>query len=172
MAEDPERPGSPGSATSPGEELPERMRRRLPDPTRAWAVLVANAAPYAPGQLRHAFVQRQLLKSRGCYLADRLFVALGEDEVAVHQVLPGRVLGRRMAAWPLRTLRLEPVLPVGAPGLWSPAVLLHQHVRRADGSSRRRPVAELRPDGDDPRGHALLDLLARSLDRSRPSTEG
>lgn len=158
-----ERPGPSGAATGPSDGLPERMLRRLPDPTRAWAVLVVNAAPYAPGRLHRAFVQRQLLKSQGCYLADRVLVALGEHELAVHQVLPGRLLGRRLATWPLGQLHMEPVLPVGAPGLWSPAVRLSRESERPDGRRLRRPVAELRPDGDDRRALGLLDQLEHVL---------
>ena len=158
-----ERPGPSGAATGPPDGLPERMLRRLPDPTLAWAVLVVNATPYAPGQLDRAFMQRQLLKSHGCYLADRVLVALGERELAVHQVLPWRVLGRRLATWQLRQLHMEPVLPVGAPGLWSPAVRLSLESERPDGRWVWRPVAELRPDGDDRRALELLDQLEHLL---------
>ena len=153
-----EHDGVPVSAPAT-EEFPPTLARRLPSQTVAWAVLQPNAI--GRGELRSVagFVQRQELKSRNLCPAERVFVAVGVDEVVMWHALPWRVLGRELARWPRDRLEVEAVDAVGAPENWWPAVRMSVRVRTASGRVRIAPIAELRPVREEPRAWALIALL-------------
>ena len=159
---DDERPADPTLSPNRPTKQDDRWRRWLPAGTQLWAMFRVNAAPYRLGSLGRAFVQRQDLKARGCYLSDRVLLGVGDAEVGAHQVLPGFRLGRRMATWPRADLTVEPALPVDAPDVWDVAVRLVLRGSHADGTTTRRAVAELRPPPNDLRAAELLDAIAGS----------
>ncbi len=152
-------PGAPRPvAVGPG-DLDPRIARRLPEGLRAWAVLAPNAVEYRPGSLHRAFVRRQLLKSQGCFVGERVLVAVGADDLEIRHVLPHRVVGRQIARVPLRAVVTEQVVPEGAADLWAPAIRVSTRRRTQSGSRFLAPLVELRGRLHDPRAVRLADLL-------------
>jgi len=122
-------------------------------------VLAPNAVAYRLGNLHQAFVRRQLLKSQGCFVGERILVAVGTDELEIRHVLPHRVAGRRITRVPLHAVVTEQVVPEGAADLWAPAIRLSARRRTQSGSRFLTPLAELRGRLHDPRAVQLADLL-------------
>jgi hypothetical protein len=156
-----EQDGAPVSAPST-EGFPAALARRLPSETLAWAVLQPNAIGRGELRSRAGFIQRQELKSRNLCPAERVFVAVGVDEVVMWHALPLRVLGRELARWPRDRLEVEAVEVVGAPESWWPAVRVSVRVPTPSGRVRIAPIAELRPVREEPRAWAVVELLLRS----------
>ncbi|MFN7149223.1 MAG: hypothetical protein ACK4V6_07060 [Microthrixaceae bacterium] len=153
-----ERPDERAGADDPT-MLDPGIARRLPAGQRAWAVMAPNAADYRLGNLRRAFVRRQLLKSQGCFVAERILIAVGADELEVRHVLPQRVLGRQIARVPLDAVVTEQVVPEGADDLWAPAIRVSTRRRTSSGSRFLMPLVELRARTDDRRAQQMTHLL-------------
>jgi hypothetical protein len=113
--------------------------------------------PNAPGrgELRglRAMSERQLMKSRGVYLSERILVAVTPVEV-VAIALDAAAFGRtRRRVWTHEDLRVD-VIPsragAGAPG---PALCLSRH--------GRSPVIEIAPIMDDDASASVVERLLR-----------
>lgn len=158
-----ERPGTgggPADATALGPAaLDPRIARRLPAGQRAWAVMAPNAVDYRLGDLHRAFVRRQLLKSQGCFVAERILIAVGADELELRHVLPRRVMGRQVTRVPLDAVVAEQVVPEGTEDLWAPAIRVSTRRRTRSGSRFLMPLVELRGRTGDPRAQQVAHLL-------------
>ncbi len=139
--------------------LDPRVERRLPSGLRAWAIMTPNAVGYRLGSLHRAFVRRQLLKSQGCFIAERILVAIGADHLEIRHVLPHRVLGRQVLRVPLDAVVTEQVVPEGADDLWAPAIRVSTRRRTPSGSRFLMPLVELRGRTGDPRAQQVAHLL-------------
>jgi hypothetical protein len=139
--------------------LDRGIARRLPDGLRGWAVMAPNSVDYRLGNLHRAFVRRQLLKSQGCFIAERILVAVGADELEVRHVLPMRVLGRQIARVPLDAVVAEQVVPEGADDVWAPAIRVSTRRRTRTGSRFLMPLVELRGRRGDLRAQQVAHLL-------------
>jgi hypothetical protein len=152
-------PRTSGPAAVDPDAVDPRVARRLPEGLRAWAVLAPNAPAYRPGRLHRAFVRRQLLKSQGCFVAERVLVAVGADELEIRHVLPHRVVGRRIARVPLDAVVSEQVVPEGAEDLWAPAIRVSIRRRTPSGSRFLTPLVEVRGRLHDARALEVAHLL-------------
>ena len=148
----------PAASSSLG-DMPAALARRLPAGTAAWAVLQPNAVGRSELRSVRGFIQRQELKSQNLCPAERVFIAVGDTEVAMWHALPGRLLGREIGRWPLDRLLVEAVEVVGAPDPWWPAFRVSARRRTGSGAERLLPIAELRPVRREPRAWAVADLL-------------
>lgn len=155
-------PQEPTRTQTPAAELSGALRRRLPAGTVAWGVLQPNAVGRGEWRGRAAFTQRQLLKAANLCPAERMFVALGADELAMWHAIPGRILGGLIGRWDLADVVAVPVEPVGVADPWWPALRLSVRRTGPDGRRRTVPVAEARAVRDEPRVRALVAML---LDR-------
>lgn len=158
-----ERPDEGGGAVEPTALEPTALQPgiagRLPAGLRSWAVMAPNAVGYRMGSLHRAFVRRQLLKSQGCFVAERILIAVGADELEIRHVLPQRVFGRQIARVPLGAVVTEQVVPDGADDLWAPAIRVSTRRRTRSGSRFLMPLVELRGRTGDPRAQHLAHLL-------------
>lgn len=154
-------PPAQGPDVTDGEppQLSAKLRAKLPEGTTAWAVLQPNASGAGEWRSRRGFQQRQLLKSQGLCPAERMFVAVGADEVAMYHAIPGRIIGGCIGRWRRDALVVELVEAVGVQDPWWPAVRLSVRRHGPAGTRRLAPIAEMRAVRDEPRARAVVELL-------------
>jgi len=133
--------------------MPALRANAAPTDLRCWSVFQPNAS--RGGELRSvaALQERQLIKARGWYLAERVVIAVGRHEVVVWPSLAGRVLGPPVGRWAPHDLLAFPVEPPTSLPPWWIAFLLVD-------LPRSRIIAELRAVRDDAQSEATFRQLA------------
>ena len=131
----------------------EAAQPHVPDIVLAAGLFQPNAVGRFELSSFAGFQQRQLLKSRGTTVWERMLLAITPIELLAVEVLMGSVLCPVKLHWPLSSVRARPVRPKRrSPDLEWPGVRLE---RVASG----RVIAELRVVHHDDSSLQLLDRL-------------